>query len=73
MIVTKRGQPVALLMSLAEYASLEESVDVLSDPKARDDLRLSERDVRAGRLYSWNDFKRRQRRRNVSHSPGGRR
>jgi prevent-host-death family protein len=71
-IVTKYGRPVALLMSLAEYASFEESVEVLSDPGAMEDLRLSDRDVRAGRLYSWNDFKRRQRRRNVSHTPGGR-
>lgn len=38
-IVTRKGCPVAVLISPADLAALEETIDVLSDPEARADIR----------------------------------
>ena len=32
-IVTRRGRPVALLLPVGEYEALEETAEILSDPK----------------------------------------
>lgn len=40
-IVTKNGRPVAVLMSVDELESLEETLDILSDPEALADIRES--------------------------------
>lgn len=37
--VTKNGRPVAVVISPEELAALEETLDVLSDPDARADIR----------------------------------
>lgn len=49
-------------MSLQEYEAIQETLEVLADPQAMDDIRRSEADVRAGRVYNWDDLKRRLRR-----------
>lgn len=61
-IVTRNGRPAAVLMSLQEYEAIQETLEVLADPQAMDDIRRSEADVRAGRVYNWDDLKRRLRR-----------
>ncbi len=57
-VITRNGRPVGLLMSLDEYESLQETIDVLSDEDTLEALRESEEDVKAGRTYSWDDVKR---------------
>ncbi len=57
-VITRNGHPVALLMSLDEYESLQETIDVLSDEDTLEALRESEEDVKAGRTYSWDEVKR---------------
>ena len=57
-VITRNGRPVALLMSLDEYESLEETIEVLSDEDTLAALRESEEDVKAGRTYSWDEVKR---------------
>ncbi len=57
-VITRNGRPVALLMSLDEYESLQETIDVLSDEDTLAALRESEEDVKAGRTYSWDEVKR---------------
>ncbi len=57
-VITRNGHPVALLMSLDEYESLQETIDVLSDEDTLEALRESEEDVKAGRTYSLEEVKR---------------
>lgn len=52
-IVTKRGKPVVVMLSVEDYESLMETLDILADPKAMADLRKGEADIRKGRTRSW--------------------
>jgi prevent-host-death family protein len=52
-IVTKRGKPVVVMLSIEDYESLMETLDLLADPKAMADLRKGEDDLRKGRTRSW--------------------
>jgi antitoxin YefM len=58
LVVTRNGLPVVVMMSVAEYEALQETLDVLGDEAALDDLRQSEEDVLAGRVTDWEDVKR---------------
>ena len=60
-VITRQGKPVAILMSVGEWESWEETIDVLSDPEAMEALRESEEDVKAGRLVDLDDLLRRYR------------
>jgi len=51
-VITRKGKPVAIVMSVDEWESWEETIEVLSDPEAMEALRASEEDVKAGRLYT---------------------
>ena len=57
-VITRNGKPVALLVSPDEWESMEETIEVLSDPEVMAVLAESERDVQAGRVYEWEDVKR---------------
>ncbi len=57
-VITRNGKPVALLMSMAEWESWEETFEVLSDPETMAALKRSEEDVAAGRLVEWDEVKR---------------
>ncbi|MBI2885314.1 MAG: type II toxin-antitoxin system Phd/YefM family antitoxin [Candidatus Omnitrophica bacterium] len=56
-IVTRRGKPVVVMMSVEDYESLMETLDILADPKAMAGLRQGEEDIRKGRTRSWKDIK----------------
>jgi len=60
-VITRQGKPVAIVMSVDEWESWEETVDILSDPEAMDALRESEEDVKAGRLVDLDEVIRRYR------------
>ncbi len=57
-VITRNGKPVAVLMSIDEWESWEETVEVLSDEELLEDLRKSDEDVKAGRLHDWDEVKR---------------
>jgi prevent-host-death family protein len=57
-VITRNGKQVALLMSMDEWESWEETIEVLSDPELMETLRQSEEDVKAGRLVEWDEVKR---------------
>jgi prevent-host-death family protein len=57
-VITRNGKRVALLMSMDEWESWEETIEVLSDPETMEALRRSEEDVKAGRLVDWDEVKR---------------
>lgn len=56
-IVTRRGKPVVVMMSVEDYESLMETLEILADPKAMADLRRGEEDIRKGRTRAWKDVK----------------
>lgn len=56
-IVTKHGKPVAIMLSIDDYESLIETLDILSDPETMARIKRSEEDIRKGRVRSWEEIK----------------
>jgi PHD/YefM family antitoxin component YafN of YafNO toxin-antitoxin module len=48
--VTKRGKPVALMMSVDDYESLLETLDILSNSKLIKKIKRAEADIKRGRI-----------------------
>jgi antitoxin YefM len=57
-VITRKGRPAAVVVSPEEWEALEETVEVLQDGELLAALRESEKDVRAGRLFSLDEVKR---------------
>lgn len=57
-LITRNGRPAAVMLSAEEYESLEETMEILQDKDLMEALRKSEDDIRAGRLTSLNDLRR---------------
>lgn len=55
-IITKRGKPVAMMMSIDDYETLLETIDILSDTKLAKRIKQAEKDVKAGRVKSLEDI-----------------
>ncbi len=55
--ITRNGEPAAVLVSYAELAALRETVAVLSDPRAVEDIRQGEEDMQAGRTTNAEDIR----------------
>ena len=51
-VLRTEGGPEVVAMSLEEYESLMETIDVLSDDQLMQALKESEEDIRAGRLLT---------------------
>ena len=47
-VITKHGRPAAVVLSVEDLESLEETLDVLSDGRLMADLRQSEAEVATG-------------------------
>lgn len=47
--MTKHGRPAAVVMSIEDLEGLEETLDVLSDPKLMRRIRKSEAETAAGK------------------------
>jgi prevent-host-death family protein len=56
-IITINGKPSAVLISFEAYDSWKETEEILSDPKAMKDIREAEEDIKAGRVYDWDEVK----------------
>ena len=57
-VITRNGKDVALLMSVDEWESWEETIEVLQDDELLEALKQSDDDVNAGRVYAWDEVKR---------------
>ena len=57
-IVTRRGKPVVVMLSVDDYESLMETLDILADPKAMAGIRAGIKDMKRGRMRPWSDVKR---------------
>lgn len=58
-LITRNGRPSAVMLSADEYESLEETLEILQDKDLMEALRKSEDDIRAGRLTSLSDLRKR--------------
>lgn len=58
-LITRNGRPSAVMLSADEYDSLEETLDILQDKDLMEALRKSQDDVRAGRLTSVAELRKR--------------
>ena len=57
-IITRNGEPEAVMLAPAEYESILETLDILSDPETMTALAESEEDLRAGRVVTFEEVKR---------------
>lgn len=48
-VVTKHGKPAAVMLSVEDLESLEDTLEILSNPRLLTEIRKGERDVKAGR------------------------
>jgi len=51
-VITKRGRPVALLMSIDDYESILESLDILSNTHLMKRLKKANEELKAGRVVA---------------------
>jgi len=57
-VLTKNGRPAAVLMSIEELESIEETLDILGDPEAMAAIREADADIAAGNTYSLEEVRR---------------
>ena len=57
-IVTKRGKPVAIMMSMDDYEGLLETIEILSDKAAVKRIKKAKKEITAGKTVSLEDLKR---------------
>lgn len=57
-VLTRHGRPAAVLISPAELESLEETLDLLSDPKAMREIRKAEAAIEAGEVVDADELRR---------------
>ena len=51
-VITEHGRPAAVMLSLEDLESLEETVAILSDPELMAELRQADAEVAAGRTIA---------------------
>lgn len=55
--ITRQGKPAAVVMSSDEFESWQETLEILADPKAMAAIRRAEKDIKAGRVRSWEEVR----------------
>ena len=56
-IITRNGRADVMLISVAEYESMQETLDILSDEQALGDLRQSAKDFQRGDTYTLDEVR----------------
>jgi len=57
-VITKRGKPVAIMMSLDDYDSLLETIEILSDKNAVKRIKESKRQIKEGKTITLEALRR---------------
>lgn len=57
-IITKRGKPVAIMMSVDDYEGLLETVEILSDKEAVRRIKKAKREIKEGKTVSLEELRR---------------
>ena len=55
--VTRRGKPVLAIMTWEDYEAIWETLEILSDEDAVNQLRRSIQDVKEGKTLAWDEVK----------------
>ena len=55
--VTRRGKPVLAIMTWEDYEAILETLEILSDDKAVEQLRSSIQEVKKGKAIPWEEAK----------------
>lgn len=55
--VTRRGKPVLAIMTWADYQAILETMEILNDDEALEQLRHSIKEVKEGKTIPWKDAK----------------
>ena len=56
-VITRRGEPVAVMMSVDDYEALMETLDILNDPVTMRRLKQAEREMKKGLGIPWGKVK----------------
>ena len=54
-IVTKGGKPKAIIMSIDEYESWMETLEISSDKKAMSEIKKAQEELRQGKHYTFEE------------------
>lgn len=54
-IVTRKGKPAVVILSIAEFRSLLETVAVMADKKLLKKIKQAKKDIEEGRVYSYEE------------------
>ena len=57
LVITRRGKPVLAIMTWEDYEAILETLEVLSDDEAVEQLRRSIREVKEGKAIPWEEAK----------------
>lgn len=56
-ILTEKGRPKAVLMSVEEFDSLMEDLEILGNPKIMANIKKAEEEFKKGEYQSWEEVK----------------
>lgn len=56
-LLTRNGRPAAVIISPDELEALEETLEILSDPKAMREIRQAERAVEKGQVVTGDELR----------------
>ena len=56
-IVTKRGKPIAIMMSMEDYEGLLETIEILSDKQAVKRIKRAKKEIVQGQTMSLEDLR----------------
>lgn len=56
-IITVKGRPAAMLMSIDQYEAWKETKEILADRKLMKDIRQGEKEIKEGKGIPWEKVK----------------
>ena len=56
-VIIRHGRPEAVILSVEDYESLLETLDILSDEELVKDIKKAKEDLRKGKVISWEKLK----------------
>ena len=57
-IVTKRGKPVAVMLSPDDYEGLLETIEILSDKETAKRIKIAKKEIKEGKTVSLEELRR---------------
>lgn len=56
-VLTRNGRPAAVILSPADLEALEDTLDLLSDPRAMEEINAARDDAETGRVLSADELR----------------